>query len=185
MSNEYENQDPGFEYTDNVVNWNSDTTLKQMYDHYVSTGTIDQHPDLKARYEFVYAGEAPDPSTYGYKREEDPNRTWDKEAKDGYEVEPGELRTLASKLETDLNNLELHLNKIKNHNKFTPEGSGGGTPGAKWSALANLSSTQFDEYFRAIQSGIDGVITNLRTTADNYESGHDRTQAAVDGNVDV
>ncbi|MFD0691567.1 hypothetical protein [Actinomadura fibrosa] len=127
----------------------------------------------------VNAGHPDDPANR-LPRAHEPVRGWDQKAGKGYEVNPGELRTLAKDMQYQLDIWVNNLNKVGSVAITTKDF--GDAPGAEnLVEVMNASKTGFNEYIGAIQTAYKGVIGKLKATADSYENAHHTTDGQVNG----
>ncbi|GAA3969256.1 hypothetical protein GCM10023085_59490 [Actinomadura viridis] len=160
--------------------------VEQLYQQHKADGTLDDHPELRHQYTITSTQNAPDLAGYqGQKRENDPSRQWGKNAEDGFEVDPDELRALRTTIINDLNDLTDRLRGVKGLKGFSVEKVGGGEVGQQWVNMATNASTVFGEYFDDILANIEGVAAKLKATYESYEGGENRTQQQVEGGVDI
>jgi len=113
-------------------------------------------------------GQQPDPSP------------WKLTAEKGYDVDPGELRQLASDMKYKLEIWKRKLNKIGG-TSITTADLGGTQGSAKFVAVATASKNGFQEYITAVETAYNGVISKLKLTADQYENAHHTTKKQLGG----
>lgn len=105
---------------------------------------------------------------------------WNATAEEGYDVDPGELRSLASDMQYKLDIWKRKLDKVGT--TMVTEADLGNIQGsAEFVGVVNASKAGFQEYIGAIQGAYLGVIEKLRATADQYETAHGNTQSTVSG----
>lgn len=117
-------------------------------------------------------------------RSEEPNASWKHEADKGYHITPKDLRTLANKLEGDLNGLQTVLDRVQNGGKLTSAAVGEWKSGQDFLQISDTAYSAFTNYYRAIVTTYGNVIKQLRTTANNGERGEDDTYQAVTAHRD-
>ncbi|MEU9021842.1 hypothetical protein [Actinomadura sp. NPDC048394] len=106
------------------------------------------------------------------------DKKWDIEAGKGYEVDPKELRDLASKMHSEFTGWQQRLGKVQKIAIST--GNLGNTPDSqKFVDLASQSRDGFGQYIQDITKAYNGVIEKLKATADGYENAHHTTQKQV------
>ena len=106
------------------------------------------------------------------------DKKWDIEADKGYEVDPKELRDLASKMHSEFTGWQQRLAKVQKI--AITSGNLGGVPGSEsFVDLANQSRDGFGTYIQNITAAYNGVIEKLKATADGYEAAHGKTQQQV------
>ncbi|WP_030173546.1 hypothetical protein [Spirillospora albida] len=107
---------------------------------------------------------------------------WKAQAKDGYDVDPAELRKLANDMKYKLDIWKRKINQVGATNITTKDL--GDTKGSdKFVEVATASKTGFQQYISSIETAYNAVIGKLRATADQYENAHNNTSKKV-GDVD-
>ncbi|MFI0350678.1 hypothetical protein [Actinomadura sp. 9N407] len=171
-----------YTYDDDHLPEYSDERIRELYNHYQEQGTLGDHPRLQHQHNIVTMGEeTPKVGDYqGNTRTSDPSTKWGKEAKDGYEVDPEELRNLRTTILNELDDLKGKLDAVKGLKGFTEEKVGGGSIGNTWVGMATKASTVFGENYGHIVASIEGVAAKLKASADAYENAHDSTKKSTE-----
>lgn len=113
------------------------------------------------------------------KPDEAPNPNWKHEAGKGYKMKPNDLRTLASKLESELNGLKPILDRVGTKGKIGQDAIGDWGSAQDFTAVSDNALTGFNTYYQDLVSTYNAVIGRLRTTANNGQTGEDNTHKAV------
>jgi hypothetical protein len=124
------------------------------------------------------AGKPTDPSNALPRGTQPDDQKWGIEVDDGYEVDPAELRDLASKMHSEFTRWQQRLGKVQGISITTA--SLGGVEGSQtFVDLANQSRDGFNTYIKNITDAYNGVIEKLKATADGYEAAHGKTKQQV------
>jgi hypothetical protein len=124
------------------------------------------------------AGKPTDPSNQLPRGSQPDDDKWGIEADKGYEVDPAELRRLASDMHSQFTGWQQRLGKVQGISVSTA--NLGGAPGSeKFVDLASQSRDGFGRYIQNITEAYNGVIEKLKATADSYEAAHGKTQSQV------
>ncbi|TDD83280.1 hypothetical protein [Actinomadura rubrisoli] len=123
------------------------------------------------------AGSPKDPENQ-LPRAHTPDGKWGVEAEKGYEVDPQELRTLASNMSSKFTAWESRLKKVSKIS-ITKANLGNVEGSQHFEELAGQSRDGFGAYLNDITLAYKSVIEKLKLTADNYENAHGQTQKTV------
>jgi hypothetical protein len=110
---------------------------------------------------------------------EAPNPNWKHEARKGYKMVPEDLRTLASKLESELNGLKPILDKVGTKGRIGQDAVGSWGSAQEFTGVADNALTGFNQYYGELVRTYNAVISRLRTTANNGQKGEEDTHKAV------
>ncbi|SEG79379.1 hypothetical protein SAMN04489712_112207 [Thermomonospora echinospora] len=132
-------------------------------------------PDLQRWYYLEYHGAAARPQDIHFPRGTAPSGDFKFEAGDGFDVKPQKLRDLADALESDLNELKPLLSRIQSEGLISTSHVGEWPSGAEFARVASNTQTGFNQYLTDVVAGYNGVISRLRTTADNYDKAEKKT----------
>jgi hypothetical protein len=142
---------------------------------------LPEYEQRQLYYQYGVPAKSPtDPSNAVPRKSQPDDEKWGIEADDGYEVDPTELRNLASKMHSEFTGWQQRLAKVQKIAITT--GNLGGVPGSEnFVDLANQSRDGFGTYIKNITDAYNGVIEKLKATADGYEAAHGKTQQQVNG----
>jgi hypothetical protein len=153
--------------------------------------TLNYYQGADGRYYYAPHGEpqpgqppVKDPGTpvdlkHQVKRDEEPNPNWKHEAQKGYKMHPDELRTLASKLESELNGLKPILDRVGTKGNIGEDAVGTWASAQDLTSVASTALSGFNKYYSDLVTTYNDVINRLRTTANNGQTGEDATHKAV------
>ncbi|TQM67200.1 hypothetical protein FHX41_0805 [Actinomadura hallensis] len=126
------------------------------------------------------AGKWDDPKNALPRGTEPERGKWTAKAEEGYEVDPDELRALASSMQYKMQIWKRKLDKVATIS--VSQADLGNIQGSEeFVGVVNASKAGFQEYIGAIQTAYNGVIERLKATADQYENAHSKTQSTVGG----
>ncbi|GAA2426915.1 hypothetical protein GCM10010191_44440 [Actinomadura vinacea] len=157
--------------------------VRQLYDHYRSSGQIEKHPELAAQYRLNQREEQTGGKTVevenfdGFEQKPAPGRPgWNKAAAEGFKFDGDALRSLSKTIGDDLQSLTGRRDGFRFLQTWPgPDGCGGDagnhTNGSKMKVTSDRIRAAAEVQLTAVMDAMNGIMENLRATCDQVEDG--------------